>query len=553
MAIVFTGGRSQDAQDFTSNKRLLLRSVDRFMGQKLDSATANRNNEFFRQQGAPQELRDARVNDPEEMQRAQNARNTLRTLQRVSEWFGSVRGRRKSLLYFSEGVDYDISDIIRGPNQTSSQVPMIIDAVRETLTATARANVSIYSIDPRGLTDGADDAIAIGDFANNTDPRAGIGMSSLRNEIFQAQQTLRSLSEESGGFALVNRNNVAASFDRIVEENSSYYLLAYYPTGDKRPGRFHRIEVKVNKPGLTVRSRRGYMTARPRQDTRRAGTMPQPLFDALNSPMQVSGVTLKTFVAPFKGTEPNASVLIGLEMAGRDLTLEGNSKVDITVMAIDVNGKTFGGTTDTLTLNFRPESRARVEQTGIRTLHRLELPPGRYQVRAAVRDAAKNVAGSVIQDLEVPSFYKESLSMSGLALTSLGAPAMMIPKQDEQLRAVLPAPPVGQRVFQNNDEIALFAEVYDRTSNNPHKVEITTSVLTDEGRSLFKTEDVRDSSELQGAKGGYGITARIPLSDIPAGRYVLSVEARSRVGNNPSVVRQIQFEVRAAAPRPPAN
>ena len=66
MAIVFTGGRSQDAQDFTSNKRLLLRSVDRFMGQKLDSATANRNNEFFRQQAAPQEMRDARIQDPEE-------------------------------------------------------------------------------------------------------------------------------------------------------------------------------------------------------------------------------------------------------------------------------------------------------------------------------------------------------------------------------------------------------------------------------------------------------------------------------------------------------
>jgi hypothetical protein len=430
---------------------------------------------------------------------------------------------------------------------------MIVDALRETITETARANVSIYSIDPRGLTDGGDDAIAIGDFANNTDPTAGIGMSSLRNEIFMQQNTLRSLSEETGGFALVNRNNIADSFDRIVQDNSSYYLLAYYPSGDKRPGRFHRIEVKVNRPGVTVRSRRGYMTARPRQETRRAGSMPQPLFDALNSPMQVSGVTLRTFAAPFKGTEPNASVLVGLEMAGRDLTLDNNSKVEITVMAIDMNGKTFGGATDTLTLNFRPDTKARVEQTGIRALHRLELPPGRYQVRAAVRDASKNVAGSVIQDLEVPAFYKETLSMSGLTLTSLGTPQMMMAKQDEQLRGVLPAPPVGQRVFQSNDEIALFAEVYDRSSNNPHKIEITTTVLSDEGRSLFKTDDVRDSSELQGAKGGYGITARIPLSDIPPGRYVLSVEARSRVGNNPSVTRQIQFEVRAAAPRPPAN
>ena len=64
------------------------------------------------------------------------------------------------------------------------------------------------AIDPRGLTDGSDDAIAIGDFANNTNPNAGIGLNSLRNELFLAQQTLRQLSEETGGFAIVNRNNV---------------------------------------------------------------------------------------------------------------------------------------------------------------------------------------------------------------------------------------------------------------------------------------------------------------------------------------------------------
>ena len=76
--------------------------------------------------------------------------------------------------------------------------------------------------------------------------------------------------------------------------------------------------------------------------------------------------------------------------------------------------------------------------------------------------------------------------------------------------------------------------MYDNSGNAPHKVDIVTSVLTDEGRVMFKNEEVRDSSELQGAKGGFGYTARVPLSEIAPGNYVLNVEARSRLGSSPT-------------------
>jgi len=119
----------------------------------------------------------------------------------------------------------------------------------------------------------------------------------------------------------------------------------------------------------------------------------------------------------------------------------------------------------------------------------------------------------------------------------------MMAKQDEDLKAVLPAAPVGQRTFAQNDEIALFAEVYDNSGSAPHKVNITTTVITDEGRVLYKTDDARDSSELGGAKGGYGYAARVPLKDIPPGPYVLSIEAKSTLSQNQPVTRQIQIWV----------
>ena len=121
--------------------------------------------------------------------------------------------------------------------------------------------------------------------------------------------------------------------------------------------------------------------------------------------------------------------------------------------------------------------------------------------------------------------------------------SMMTARPDEQLKAVLPAPPIAMRTFANNDELAVFAEVYDNSGKAPHKVDIVTSVLTDEGKPVFKTEDERDSAELQGAKGGFGYTARVPLSELSPGLYVLNVEARSRLGNNTSITRQVQFRI----------
>jgi VWFA-related protein len=542
MAVISTGGRSADAQDFTSNKRLLLASVDKFMGRKLLSPTLSKNEQYFRQVEVDPT---ARVDDPNDMERAHNAQNMLATLRQVAEWLGGIHGRRKSILFMSEGIDYDLNDVIRNFDSTPSSASSIMNDIRDTVTMTARSNVSIYSVDPRGLATLGDDTAGVGAFADQNDPSTGIGLSSLRNELQLSQDSLRWLSDESGGFAAVNRNDTTNVFDRIVRDNSSYYVLAYYPPSNKGDGKFHRIDVKVNRPGLTVRSRKGYALPKNKQAPKQAktGGMPPDIYEAMNSPLQVSGLTMRVFAAPFKGPQPNASVIVGVEMSGRDLSLEQNSKVEISFMAVDNKSKVFGARNDSLTLNLRPETKARVEQSGVRVLNRIELPPGRYQLRAAAKDSAKNALGSVIYDLEVPDFYKEQMSMSGVALTSLAGAAMMTARPDDQLKAVLPAPPVGLRTFPQNDELALFAEVYDNSGKTAHKVDIVTSVLTDEGKVVFKTDDVRDSSELSGAKGGFGYSTRVPLSEVPPGLYVLNVEARSRLGNNISATRQVQFRV----------
>jgi hypothetical protein len=149
----------------------------------------------------------------------------------------------------------------------------------------------------------------------------------------------------------------------------------------------------------------------------------------------------------------------------------------------------------------------------------------------------------VIAYVEVPDYARLPFSMSGLLLTSMAGSSTLTTRPDEQLKGLLPASPVALRAFPKNDEIALFAEVYDNQGDVPHRVDISARVTSDAGATMFEHEEVRESSELQGKSGGYGFAARIPMADLPLGRYVLTVEARSRLANQIPVTRQVEFTV----------
>jgi VWFA-related protein len=549
MAVVHTAGPTDANQEFTNNKRLLQQAVDRVSGQKVQSATINKTQEYYNTRDMRQ-AGDA-LNDPDDAERAFKARSTLATLKNVSDWFANVRGRRKAILFVSEGIDYDVNDIFgSGTGSNHNSATTILDDTRDLIAAATRANVAIYGIDPRGLTDLSDESITLTNFPD--DATLGVGSGSLMNEVRLSQDSLRTISDETGGFAVVNHNQFADAYDRIVGDNSSYYVLAYYPPTDK-PGKFHKIDVRVTRPGLTVRARRGYALPKVKAVSTKPPAPNAPsaeVREAIDSPIPVSGLTMHVFAAPFKGTAPNASVLFGVEMRGRDLRPAPNDMLELTYMAIDANGKVKGGNTDKVTLNLKPETKARVEQTGLRLLNRLDLPPGRYQLRLAAHDSVGGTVGSVLYDLEVPDFAKGPMSMSGIVLSSATGAAQPTARPDEQLKQVLPAPPVALRAFPQNDELMLFAEIYDNVPNPTHNVDITTTVTTDTGEVKFKTDEERSSGDLGGKPGGYGYSARIPLKDLAPGAYVLKVEGKSRMGASPSTAREVRFTVEP--PRPPS-
>ncbi len=121
-----------------------------------------------------------------------------------------------------------------------------------------RANASFYPIDPRGLAVFDEDIV----------PAAGVGVGMNANPTVsivedQARLTarhtsLRTLADATDGVAVVDTNDLARGLRRIVDDLTSYYLLGYY-SGGKLDGKFHSISVRVKRPGIQVRARRGYL------------------------------------------------------------------------------------------------------------------------------------------------------------------------------------------------------------------------------------------------------------------------------------------------------
>lgn len=201
-----------------------------------------------------------------------------------------VHNRRKALIYVSDGYDFNpFQDARLGnmdPNspfqqntfqQTQNQInaqnggssvpgqdPMVqqqqqneefadADLARELgdLTRTAnRANVTMYTIDPRGL-------VGMGDIDEQVDPQQW-------NEfIRKSQDSLRVLAEETGGVAVVNQNDFGKALKRIDAETSDYYVLGYYSSNPDPTRRRRQMVVKVNRPGVSVWSRKEYVLRAP--------------------------------------------------------------------------------------------------------------------------------------------------------------------------------------------------------------------------------------------------------------------------------------------------
>jgi VWFA-related protein len=249
---IVSTGTSSISEQLTYNRQILESAIDRVQGGALK----------------PREIIAASHGSqgPTEMRhRAQVAFTTAYELMQRLE---RVQNRRKAVIYISSGYDFnpfeqsrlqeqasrmhvDTADLQADPfyrTQQSSQTLSEADLIQE-LTELARAanraNATIYPIDPRGLSAGPD-------------MDADVPTDEWNAHVRDSHDSLRTLADATGGFAILNTNGFEQGLKRIDNETSDYYVLGYYSKNADPLRRTRRIEVRVTRPGLNVRARTSY-------------------------------------------------------------------------------------------------------------------------------------------------------------------------------------------------------------------------------------------------------------------------------------------------------
>jgi VWFA-related protein len=546
-AVVYTSGRATAGQEFTNNPRLLLEAISRFSGRRLRSEALELADSLNTTIRDPADERDLKLLDPLEMERAHNARTMLSAVRDLAGYLEGVRGRRKAMLLISEGISYNVDDPF-----TNGSAGIILQQTSDAIAAATRANMAVYAIDPRGLG-GFEEAIQVASTPSDVLPSQFNATRSLLDAQRISQQSLQVLANQTGGFAAVNQNDVSGAFERIVRENSTYYVLGYNPTNDRRDGRFRRIEVRVKRPGLQVRSRQGYVAPRGRAPDapRTAGNDPldAPAATSLNSPIPITGIPMTISAAAFKGVAPNASVAVAVDMRADAFAFAQKNgaffdRVQVAFSTVDTKGAVRPGQKHVLTMEMTPATAQAARERGVRLVAEMTLPPGKYQLRAGAAEEGSGRTGSGFFDLEIPDFHAAPFTMSGLALTSAGAQLTPTVRASSVLSGVLPAPPASLREFGRNDQLALYAEFYENAPNAPpHALALSATLRAEDGRVVFEHREQRSSADLQGKAGGYGYAVRVPLKEFPPGLYVLRVEGRSQAGNDRVAARDVLIRI----------
>jgi tetratricopeptide (TPR) repeat protein len=185
----------------------------------------------------------------------------------------------------------------------------------------------------------------------------------------------------------------------------------------------------------------------------------------------------------------------------------------------------------------------------MRFVRSLELPPGRYQLRVAAREAEEGRQGSVFYDIEVPDYRVQEHGMSGVLVTSRQAAEALTASMDERVEQRFAAPPTATRAFAANDVVTAYAEVYGEPEP-VRVVTLTTRLTRSDGVLVFHSSEERASPELASA-GRLAYRVDVPLRELPPGAYVLQIEARPSTGE-PAAARSLAFEIAPRAAGAPA-
>jgi hypothetical protein len=369
-----------------------------------------------------------------------------------------------------------------------------------------RANVNIYSIDPTGLPP--------------PDPKTG----RLRGEGLR--DFLLTMSNQSGGRAIVLNNEPYREVPAIFAENGSYYLLGYRSTDQTQDGKLRAIEVRVNRPDVDVRARRGYIA--PGGRTRPAAAEMPALDGALSRLIPSTGIPIDVSIAPFaSATKGQVALVLSMTVGAESV----KGPLELAMVLFDEKGEpalTQSGTV--------PASAFAGGSADLMVPVRFDVKPGRYGVRVSARDASTQLVGSVFTTIDAPDLHRGLLSLSGVAFEVTPAP-----RTTSRVSVIpfLPFVPTSARKFRSTDEVHAFLRIYQAGRRPPRDAVVTTRIVDAEDRVAFEDTETIPGARFAGSAAEWRF--RIPSQTLAPGTYLLRIQAASPDAR--PVAREVPFSI----------
>ena len=590
VAAVSLGNSLSLDQDFTQNKQLLLKAVDSYSagsgeGYQL-GATSTTN-----------QVEDATSFTADESE--YNDVNTDRELFAIQAVAKSLAylNQKKSMLYFSGGLQRDGIE-----NQAS---------LHAAVNAAVRANLSVYSVDSRGL-----EAISpLGDATTGslrgTAAYTGAGTQNNFDSNYSSQELLSTLASDTGGKFYSDSNDFAPAFQRMQQDTSAYYVIGFRSTDPTQDGRFRKLAIKVNRPDVKLEYRPGYYAPADYKHANHQGRE-QQLQDQLASDLPATDVAVylsalyfRTGIGTGAGNTDRYTVPISLLIPGSQIPFVKGGDRDKATLDIlgqiravgnpsknadhpeDNPGRGPGGISRDegdvrQTIKLAIDSSQQVRQKNIQYSTSFVLPAGRYELKFVVRENETGKMGSFFTEINIPDLKKYPVKLSSIVLASQRIAAPNQKKNDPANPLVLNGQqwvPNIAHVFRPDQHLYLLYNVYDPAKTTPAvrmplpttfktgaasgnaatsadssksgsqgNIHVLTSIEFLSGSSkVFESQQVQATELTDPATGDLAFQFDLPLNDLKPGPYICQINVVDDAGGTFSFPRTALL-IRQAAP-----
>jgi VWFA-related protein len=519
IALVSLGDTLKVDQDFTADKDALIQEVGVYNGTEgqgfAQGATANSN-----------QVEDTTGYTPDESEYNDvNTDRELFALRAVSKSLEKI-GEKKSLLYFSGGISRDGIE-----NQAS---------LRAAINAAVRADLAIYSVDTRGLQA----VTPLGDASTGSlrgqGAYSGGALLNNMNANFASQEVMATLSSDTGGKAFFDSNDFAPAFAQVQRDTSAYYAIGFHSTNPARDGKYRKLTIKINKPGIKLEYRPGYYAPADFQHSGKEDRE-RDLEEQLSSDLPATDIAVYLDAMYFRIDDNRFYVPVSLVVPGSQIPfVKGGDKdkatLDIIGVVIDEVKRQIGRARQTVKLNLDQSQQAR--QKNIQYTTSFTLPPGKYDLKFVVRENQTGRMGSFEATITLPEMKKSPLKLSSIVLASARQPSK---EKSPLVRDGEEYVPNISHVFRQDQHLYLLYEVYapahEKADTLPKGTKpginlLSSLELMQGSTKVYETAVVQAKAINVEGRDAVSVELDVPLAGLKTGSYVCQLNVIDDAGGS---------------------